>query len=397
MPKRRQVPRLFSQTQASGNTFYYWKPEKRLRMLGWKNHALGPDQIEATAEAVRLNKRVAESAKARAPETIKHKLTFGELLDRYLASSAFQQTSANTQKDYRLRCRELREWALDGAVAVDKITEAMIETFTEQCLQSVSKSVAASRLRTLRVVLNWARKKGGLSPKLKRHCRDLSEAIEVPSYDKRKVKLDWPTVETAAADADAKDCPITGAALRIGFWSCQRQGDLLGLTRFTWKEILNVDPRDRAILTGPNGKVMGFHISEGQNKTDTPVVCPMPPFLHAEIEQRFQESSFLFHAPGDTLQQAKSDWFGKKVNRTMRAAGVEEAVHKDMRRSGMSWLRSLGAAKADIHAVSGHITEAREKMDDVYMPHDPRDACRAIATALRAMKEIEEREQEAER
>ncbi|MEP0560049.1 MAG: hypothetical protein ABJC54_00930, partial [Qipengyuania citrea] len=68
---------------------------------------------------------------------------------------------------------------------------------------------------------------------------------------------------------------------------------------------------------------------------------------------------------------------------------------RDMRRSGMSGVKDMGALKSDIFAISGHPLDGqRRTMADVYMPPDTRAACAAIAAAERTRRLWQQREQE---
>lgn len=386
MPKRRQVPRLFAQKHASGNVTYYWKPEKRLRLLGFKNVALGADQIHATREAIALNEDVAGRA-PRPSQQRKRVYTVSDCITAYKSHSKFQSKAQKTRSQYALRCSEIANWAVDGTLPLRSITRKMVSDFVEDSLHTTSPAVAAHRLRTLRLLLNFAIEQEMID-------RNATTGIPIPKVERRKVHRDWPAIRDAATRADELGCPYTGPALRIGFWTMQRQGDLLSFTRFAWQEIHDCDPRDRQALVGPTGRVMGLFLSDGQSKTGTPVVCPIPPFLHDEIERRLNASQFLFPHATNPMRAVSGNYFGKAVNRTMRKVGLTGVVHKDMRRCGMTWARALGAAPADIRSVSGHQTPQAERMDEVYMPRNIRGACRAIAATVRAMAEIAELERE---
>lgn len=395
MPKRNQIPRLFSgRPNAKGVVHWYWKPEKRLRLLGHRNKPLGSDQAAAAAEALRLNEALEEQSPAPTAPGPAKMVRFAELVERYLRSEQFAKLASSTKSDYRMRLKELTEWALDGELAIEAIDKRMVKDLKREGLAinadgEVTGKVPAlaSRMRVLRLLLQWAVDE--------EECLEHNPAVgvQIPKVEPRRVQVDWPTVLGASLKADESGCPYTGPLLRFGFWLVQRRADLLSLTKFNYREIPNVDERDRAVLGDSKGIVWGFYVS--QSKTDMPVACPVPPFLHDEIAKRFEKSSQLFPSELTANKPVSTRTIEKVVRKTMNEVGLKDMQVRDLRRSGMSWMNAMGASEPDIRAVSGHSVPGEQRMMEVYMPRDTRMSCRAVADTLRGMKEQEARQKNA--
>jgi integrase len=55
---------------------------------------------------------------------------------------------------------------------------------------------------------------------------------------------------------------------------------------------------------------------------------------------------------------------------------------RDLRRSGMCWLRELRVPVAMIASISGHSIDETQKILDTYMPRDTRSAAEGMAIAV---------------
>jgi hypothetical protein len=368
----------------------HWKPSPRLRKLGFTNRFLGTHEEEkgVLARALDLNREVAEidAVPSRAaPRAARYRFT--DLVTAYQASPAYLTDIAPaTRREYKVRLRQLEAWARDQrgqSLFCDELDGQMVHDLRDALLQSGgSRHVAGALLRVLRMVCNW-----GVPRYLKVNP---TQGVAIPTAPSRRTKLDWRAVIDMT---DGCEDPVTARILRIAFWSMQRREDLCTLNRFAWREMHGLDPRDRPHLVGPGGKVMGFRLA--QHKTGREVDCPMPPFLHAEIETAFSASQWLFPHSQDPAKRMTGDVMRRRVKPVLIAGGFPDHQLRDFRRSGMSECKDLGARESDIFAISGHplLGQARS-MGDVYMPPDTRSACAAIAAACRTLKELQERKAE---
>jgi len=373
--------------EGHGDWAAHWKPSPRLRKLGFTNRFLGTHEDEkgVLARAFDLNREVAELDAS--PRPLAHRQAryrFSDLVRAYQASPAYlTDIAAATRREYKTRLHQLEQWAVDPrgqSLFCDQLDVEAVKDLRDVLLESGSRFKAAALLRVLRMLCNW-----GMPRYLKTNP---TTGVSIPSAPSRRNKLDWRAV---LAMAECCEDPVTARILRIAFWSMQRRSDIAKINRFQWREMHGLDPRDRAHLVGPSGKVMGFRLT--QSKTGREVDCPMPPFLHAEIEAAFAESQWLFPHSQDNTLAMSGDVIRRRVKPVLVAGGFPDHQLRDFRRSGMSECKDLGARESDIFAISGHPLLGQAKsMGDVYMPPDTRSACAAIAAACRTLKELQERE-----
>lgn len=376
---------------ADGVWYGHWQPSPRLRAAGWSNRKLGTDEQEADvlAAAIELNRQVREwdrgHADAAAEKAAPRRYRFADLVTEYRASAAFREgINDATRREYDVRLRQLEEWAVgpDGkSVFVDQLDQDMVRDL-KTALMANRKNIwkCAALLRVLRMILNWGQ------PRFV--ATNATDRVPIPSPPARAMKLDWRSVETLAEGCED---PVTRMALLVGFWSMQRRDDLRQFNRFQWRELHGADPRDLPSLVNTKGEVWGFRLQ--QHKTGRTVDCPMPPFLHAAIETAFADSQWLFPHSQDPAKPVSGDVMRRRVKPVLIAGGFPQHQLRDLRRSGMSGVKDLGAMKSDVFAISGHPLDGQQRtMADVYMPPDTMAACRAIAAACRTLQAIAARE-----
>lgn len=404
-----QIPYLASHRMKDGRCSWHWKPSPRLRREGWKNSALGitvgkrpTREIVDAALAITAQVEAWEQERslATSPVAAPRAWQFTDLVTAYRASPEFALKpkgqpdapgiAASTRREYEVRLRQLEFIFEDGRLRIADIDRDLVQEIRKSLVTPAEDGTrpslfkAASTLRVLRLLMRWAK-----NERLIDH--DPTDGVEIPTPPARAAKLDWRAIADAAA-ADGADA-VGSRALRIGFWSMQRREDLCQLNRFQWRELHGVDPRDRPVLVNERGQVMGFRLQQG--KTGRWVDCPMPPFLHGEIEAAFEESQWLFPHSLDPAKHVSGDVMRRKAKPLLDGAGHDHIQLRDMRRSGMSWVKDMGALKSDVFAISGHPLDGqRRTMADVYMPPDSRAACAAIAAAERTRRQMEQRDQE---
>lgn len=391
MPKRRQIPRLFARKpNARGIVFHDWKPEKRLRMLGWSNHALGSDPVEAARLAMELNARVADEAPPmgeRGPAVP----SFGQLVAAYKASPGFLGRKPNTRRGYEVWIRQLVEWAMDGQLRMDAMDRAMIRDLRDELLDydedgEVRGSVAkcAAMLTTLRLILNWGLENDQIAT-------NPIAKIKWPSPKARIERITWPQAQLAAELASFSGFHYIDLAAPLAFWTLQRSGDLrTQFRRANYVEIEAVRPEDREWLAGEDGSVMGFAL-HGEGKTGMVQHVPLVPFLRPQVEAAFETRDLLFPQLADPAVPANPRTFSGQCNEGLTNAGHPKVHFHDLKRSGATWMADLGAHDDDILCLSGNSVEGGKKIKGVYIARTTRRACRALADTLRGMAEREKR------
>lgn len=412
MPKKRQIPRLFSQPLANGMEAHHWKPSKTLRKAGFVNVKLGTDFDAACTKANELNAQVkawkagkTPEGEAAVPRPAPRIVRFAEARLSYQASDEYKVLEPSTRKEYNSRLNTLEHWAMDGTLAMREIDRPKVLDLRKALLKG-SPYRCAALLRVLRLFLAWC---------VDDHiiAKNVAEKIRIPEPPKRKQRLirdDMPFLIEAAAQLAFPHIEI---GCTLGFYTTQREGDLLATTRFKMKPVTDISEDARQTLCGPDGRVLGLTLE--QAKTDTWVAIPLVPVARVAIESVFKATgasgvahTHLISRPGTAGECP--DWRFQRDFRVTANLGLAMAVQlarrtrrsdydrameilsqarrlkgiqfRDLRRSGMCWMRDLGVPVPLIASISGHSIEQTQKILDTYLPRDTRAAAEAMAMAV---------------
>lgn len=400
-----KIPYLHGQPREDGATSWNWKPSPRLRRGGWTNHHLGVTAgkrptAAITSAALDLNRQVEEwdgaAAQAAGGKAVPKKWRFVDLIDAYRLSDDYRIGIGDaTRKEYDSRMRQLKFWAQDGVLPIRDIDKQMVRELKSALLapgpngEEPSVFKCAAMLRVLRLLMRWAMNNGGLVD------QDPTAGVKIPTTPSRTSKWEWREVEDIAALARADGDETAALLLEIGFWSLQRRADLLNLNRLSWRTFEALDSRDRPVLVGTDGEVRGFRLLPQKTKKSTGrwVDAPMAPFLHEPIAKRFEASQWLFPHPDDATKPMPGYQAQRILRKWLDKAGYPDHQLRDLRRSGMSWMKDMGALQSNVFAISAHAVMGKTSIVDTYMPPDTKAACAAIAAALRTQAAIIEREQ----
>lgn len=395
MPKKRQIPFLFSQVLADGSTMWHWKPSPRLRKAGFTNMKLGTDRRAAINAAQDQNDAVRawEGSKATGDTPIARPVVrvvrFAELLQRYRSSPEYTNLKDSSQREYRTRLNFLHDWAMDGTLPVRDIDKQLVRDLRAGLLES-STFRAASTLRVLRLVLQWAVDNSIIA-------ENPAKAIKIPETPARKTRMDEHVRSAISEAAIEIDLPEVALAIDLGFWTLQRQADILKFNRFAWRELNDLPlPRFTRVLADPRGRVMGFRLHQG--KTGAPIDAPVPPMLHDRIMEalRAAGSHHVFAHPNDP----KRTLTGRMLQTRFQAAqwvaianamsagdvaladAIDASQYRDLRRTGMIFYRTMGVKVPAITALSGHYVLGKKTIMDTYMPGDTAAAVECVAIGL---------------
>lgn len=423
-PKRRdkkpagRILYFDSWQQKNGTTRYRWKPSPRLRKLGWKNIDLGTDERTAINAAITRNAELALWEQGRPMEiaTVQKPIsrataTFGDLVHEFrqdmLRRSAFprqheEHLTAKTCRQYHSQLNSLMSWAEDGATRVDAITSEMCEDLRKALVNHATDFTTAARLRMLRQLMNFAVKP------LKVISNNPMDDVTIPTPKPRSKRASIDAIEWLAEFAetwvgqDARGGPNLACAVLMGFYTTQREGDLLSAIRMNWRPIDDVDHYDRAALSVGGVAPMGLRIL--QSKTQKRVTSFVPPEVAARIDDLIAsrgggwDGNLLLEDSSDGAVRQWPEWRFQRDYRTMRIAAEAAAEaagdswlaselanlqFRDMRRSGMCWMRDMGASVPQIANISGHSIAYTTKILDTYLPGDPRGAAAGLASAIR--------------
>lgn len=392
MSKPRQIPFLHGQQRADGTTAWHWKPSPRLRKLGWTNRELGSTPTpratrSITEQAIAINEQLADwesgAAAITAPPKPK-KWTFGDLVAAYRKSHEWADCKQSTRREYDVRLRQLTFWAEDGSLPIRAIDRGAVRDLKDALFDGgASKHKVGSTLRVLRLLMNWAIAYELLD-------ENPTNKVPIPQGASRAMIVTPSQSDHAGAVAADMEYPTIKLGFRIGLWSLQRECDLLALTRLSYRALDNVDPADAALLANRKGDVMGFRLR--QEKTGAWIDAPMPPELHAEIEEAFTRSQWLLPDDNDVTRACPEYLFQRRARKVLNAADLAEYQFRDWRRSGMCMYRDLGVGDSLITAISGHAIMGHKTILDTYMPPNTRAACAAVAAVRRALISRTEKE-----
>ncbi|HEV2747218.1 MAG TPA: hypothetical protein VGW34_07965, partial [Allosphingosinicella sp.] len=316
-----------------------------------------------------------------------------------------------TRTEYDSRIRTLDAWALDGELRLDQLDRQMVLDLKE-ALEQGSKYRCAALLRVLGILLQLAYNKGWIASNFA-HKLD----IETPPRRKRRILREHlPHLVEAAAELAM---PHVELGILLGFYTMQREGDLLAATGFQIRPIDDVSTDARKALTGQDGKVSGLWLQ--QAKTETWVAVALAPWARAPVEAAIAAgraagaacTHLILHPAED---RPCPDWrfqrdFRAVVSHAAAAAALRQdhdlarilggdpgkprdaIQYRDLRRSGMCWLRELRVPTPLIASISGHSIRETEDILETYMPRDTRAAAEgmAIAVARQAERDLAER------
>lgn len=401
-----RIPGLATAELAGHRIKYWWKPSPKQRRLGWTNLDCGFDRATAIAAAEARNREVeaAEQQRSITGTAVRapRKWSFGELVDAYTASDKFHAANGQpprlkpkTQREYRSQLKWLRSWANDGNLLVDDLTEDMVTDLRDALVAGASPYVAAARIRVLRIVCGYAVKP------LRILRVNPASAMDIPEPPKRRKRILHETAHLVVDAALAAGLPHVALAVELGFFSMQREGDLLAATRSNWRAMEDMAEEDRDVLAGPDGQCWGLRLR--QEKTGSWVDAIVPPDSHDRVRAALQRSGpvarldtpIVAMADGTICHEHRLQRDFRSLIDAMVAAAQAKGDNwqvdqltglqfRDLRRSGMCWWRDNGATIPMIAAQSGHSIQYTTKILETYLPADGRAAAAGMATALRA-------------
>lgn len=366
------------------------------------------EEINARLDAWRLGVTSDGNAPKVAPATLLH-YTFADLWHNYSRDdkNGLLAKKVKTQAEYSSRARVLLKWTSGGKTRLRDIDADMVETLREELVAGSSAYRAAAILRVLSLLMGYAERKRMIA-----RGSDPAKRMKIPAAPKRRKRIAEETAIFLANAANGLGDGKLEAALLLGFYAIQRPADLRKLGPLNWREMRDLDPADRAVLAGNDGKVFGLRIKQGKTDhwVDTPLDHHMRVKVEAQIEaMKIAGADHVFFDPASGKQ-----WHERQFNRDFRnivdnvalpAAReanddwlVEQLTglqYRDFRRSGMCWMRDNEATVEMIAARSGHSIEETTEILETYMPTDTRGSGAAYAKALsNSQARFTEREQQ---
>ena len=427
--KPRKQPRYFKAVpRAGGRVAFKWEPGPTLRDKGWQPVDLGSDMLAAIAKAEEWNQKL-DAWRAGATTNVPKKVETGDYryatwsdLDRRfngpeglegVSYKTNKPYSAKTKAVYRSSMKFLLAWANNGTMKLRHITPEAVTELRNQLVAGATPHTAAGILRVLSVMTGWAEYRG-----LIERGKDPAKKLNIPEPQSRVKRIQPEVVEAIAAAAIKEGYPSAATAVKLGFYLVQRPGDLRSLTEFNWRKAMDIAPHDRAVLAGADGEVWSVRLK--QQKTGAWVDLAVTNSLRIDIEAAIAANRanapegsnlpvpiLVDHTTGQPWHQRNfQKYIRLAINAALAAAQeaddeflVEQLTglqFRDLRRSGMCWMRDLGVPVPLIAARSGHSIQETQKILDTYMPADSRGSAAAIAMATtRAAELAQQKEAEA--
>jgi integrase len=311
----------------------------------------GGPRVTAPQGTAAFDAEVKRLREVRTPERIQPAAalfaTIGETVDKYLDSEDFLKRAPRTQSDYRKLAKVVVAEFGDlpgGALQAnpDQVRGDILD-WRDQ-LAKHSKRQADYAYVFFNIVLNWGKKRGKLPAN---PCRD--QGVEKLYTTTRRDKV-WTDAQMTAFRAVAS--PELVLALELGFWTLQRQGDLLAL---------------------PWSAYDGDCIRLTQNKTRAEVVVPVAGPLKAVLDATPRKSPVML------VNQSGIPWsedgFRVMWAKTCHKAGVANSrvggvTYHDLRGTGASRMGRAGCTTIEIASITGHGLEsgtARSSLDGYVM------------------------------
>ncbi|HEX8400483.1 MAG TPA: hypothetical protein VF628_02140 [Allosphingosinicella sp.] len=404
MPKKNQIPFLCEQRLAGGAVKYHWKPSPRLRRAGWQNLDLGIDRKAAIGAALARNDELErwQAGPAAAPRAPAQRPRWRDLVARYKADPRYLDLKLKSRAEYDSRIRTLTAWAQDGDLLLSQIDRPVVIELRDALVGGDgSRHRTAALLRVLSILLKFGADKGLVA-------EGIGRELDIPTPPKRKRRLTRDQLAPLLHAAAELGHAHVALGITLGFYSMQREGDLLSATGFQIRPVEDVSSDARRTLAGGDGKVSGLWLQ--QEKTDTWVAVSLAPPARVAVEAAIVAAradartctNLILYPGGDRPcpeWRFQRDFRAVVDHAVLRATDCRDHVlarllggdpakpndaiqFRDLRRSGMCWLRELQVPTALIASISGHSIKETEAILETYMPRDTRAAAEGMAIAV---------------
>jgi hypothetical protein len=421
MPKTNQIPFLSPSRRTPGAT-YHWKPSAAsCAASGWTNLKLGTDWNVAVAGAIAQNDRVAQWLRTlRAASTVR-KRTGAE--DPPLArprrclqgQRRLGRLKPKTRREYESQLRPLDHWALDGDLRLTDLDRPLVVELRDLLVRDPRKHRTAAMLRVLRILCNFGSNKGWLP-------LGLASSINIPEPPKRRHRLiiiaicpscSTPPTRSSCRTSGSAACSASSpCSARAICWRRPRSASAHRRRRYFGRGAARARrrrrPRARPVPRAGENQGAGRHPAaaarprrgrggDRRSRTagqhaDPPDRQVGPPLPRKDLPARFRARAgqggkprqMALEAHRSAVRASTTATHGLSARKRLQAlvAALTGCQFRDLRRSGMCWLRELGVPVAMIASISGHSIEETQKILDTYMPRDTRSAAEGMAIAL---------------
>jgi integrase len=342
---------------------WHWKPSKAARRLGFKNVALGTDEVAAAQKALKLWQQY-QLKRAGA-----YNGTFNHLRDVYCGTDdgkieparEWKKLSAETQRDYKRYIKVICErFGADQVDAMDaEIARALHESYAD-------RPYAGNQcIKVLGIMMDIAIGRPSLFPKMKDRanpCDTITMYGEKEGVESRE--RTWTDEEIAAFDEQAH--PELLMARLLYSYTGQRTADVLKMMDTDYK-VEDGEP--------------WLHVTQQKTRKRIWVYChaDLVPAIEAHIarhkaadaERQRNSKVAVLYKPGEPrplLQDGNGQKFNRRSfvtrwDRTARRAGIkapkgqpplgDEPRRHDLRRTAVTRLAEAGCTDDQISSITG--------------------------------------------
>lgn len=379
---------------ANGRLLWYWEPNRREKLEGWKPLAFSDDQLAAQAGALARNAEI-ETLRNGSTADFTGKVTrapiktLGDhalLYERnYLA-----HLSVNHQKNARAHLKRI--CSIFGDIAPNDIRPEHIGNWTDRMRgrgkwteagRQVSDTTANNHLRTYHALQNWIKN-------------------PYPKFGQGKSRdAVWEAEDEAAFIAAAYDLGLPGMALamKLAIYTAARQSDLIGFTEAQLQPMRwLIDPQVKAALVADDGKIWGWQFIPSKSSEYDNVVqmhIPIMPDLLGDLRKALARNRARARAEGRLVthilvnDRSGQPWQQRHFIRTwneVRDHAVTktgrttmDALHwHDLRRTRVVRLKRQGLTHDRIAQLTGHSPKSVDAIMKVYGPVDSNMTARVI-------------------
>jgi hypothetical protein len=249
MPHTNQIKGLQPSRRTPGAT-YHWKPSPRLRRLGWTNLRLGEDWDTPLPPRSRTTGRRAmarRQRRRRRSEQAAEDPPLARSRRRLQGERRLGRLKPKSKREYDSRLRILDHWALDGALRLCDLDRPMIIDFRNTLARDPRKPRTAAILRVLSIVVGHGVNRGWLP-------LGLAARMNIPTPAKRRHRILAEQLPWLLDAADALGLAHVRLGCVLGFFTMQREGDLLATTAFRFREVDDISGEARRALAGPTAR-----------------------------------------------------------------------------------------------------------------------------------------------
>jgi hypothetical protein len=329
-----------------------------------------------------LDRHAALSAGRKGPAArVRAAGSYAEAIQRYRASAEWAALAPRTQELWGTALRRLE--TIWGHFPTTEISKTVVSAAKNGFIKKHGPTGAKNLYVTGRAVWNWFRQFGATAApnpfaepgKFATHKQQIAKRKrkkdDLWRIDQIRALLDSARQVNAGGNPNLldelviKQRPLPDdirLAVLLGFFTCQRQTDLLNL---------------RATQIEQRGDQLWLHIT--QHKTGADVSLPLHRLVVDELKRQqidLDTDTLLLRAP-KTNGRFRREGFYRRFALWTHAAGLT-LTFQALRRSGMIALAELGETVPRIAAVSGHSIAQTSKILDEYLSPTEQMAADAI-------------------